>query len=265
MSLTKLLQNLNKKIKKKSLFDSEESNSENENSQTGVGAPVTRAAARKRLFGAADSDSDSDPVVPQKKKKKQVPKKNRGASSGSDTDENDSPLPGPSTVLNPKKQRKKQQQAQKKNVPSAPSSSEDSDSAPSNAAGLQLHKASRDKLFEQRTPIFEDNQLEIYVAKESFKKQKIFNIEDHLYTIKIRLKSGQPPLLSSILKALEKSLDFMVKQMQLHYKDGKSNIFKNKNDFIKPRQKCQKNFERLRDFKTKLCSFLFQSQKRFST
>lgn len=230
MSLRKILQKLKKNIKKNPLFNSEDSDSDGKDSQTGVGvpdAPSTRPAPRKRLFRANDSDSDNQ-TVPKTKKKKKLPRNIPSSQSGSDTDESASPLPGPSTVLNPKKELKKQQNRAKKVKKNAPpashSLSEDADSADSTASSPPtsggLYRASRDKLFEQKTPIYENNQIEIYVCKEAFKKQKVFNIEDHLYTIKIRLKSGEPPLLSSILKALEKSLEFMVKQMQLHYKNG---------------------------------------------
>ncbi|EPS63716.1 hypothetical protein M569_11068 [Genlisea aurea] len=133
-----------------------------------------------------------------------------------DSDSDHSPVAGPSRNLNPKRPRKKTV-AQPSHSPTPVESSSD-ESSRILPVKPGLFRPSEDHLFDQKTPLYEDNQIEVYAVKESFKRQKVFAVEDHLYTVKIKVKKGKPPLVSSILKGLEKSLQHMLRVLQDYYK-----------------------------------------------
>lgn len=78
-----------------------------------------------------------------------------------------------------------------------------------------------DALFAERTPLYENEHLTVFVVKDFLKRQKIFRLDDHLYTVKIKLKDGHPPLLSSLLDVLRKVFVFIVKSIKNFYPKGK--------------------------------------------
>lgn len=214
MSLKKIFANLNESIKKKSLFSSDESDSEENVGQVGDG-DLKKQKLRKRKISVSEDSKDTP--GPSKKLVKN-PLYQPRQSSGSDTEEGDAP------VRRSKRLKKKHQQQ----PPDVDDSAADSDGGSSRGGSqrnVAIQHSQGDSLFEHKTPIFENANVEIYVIKEAFKKQKIFNIEDHLYTVKIKLKAGQPPLLSSLLEGLEKALEDMIKRMQLFYRNGKDLLF----------------------------------------
>lgn len=78
-----------------------------------------------------------------------------------------------------------------------------------------------DSLFAEKTPLYENEHLIVFVVKDYLKRQKIFQLDDHLYTVKIKLKDGHPPLLTSLLDVLRKVFEFIVKSIQNFYPKGK--------------------------------------------
>jgi len=91
---------------------------------------------------------------------------------------------------------------------------------------VQINKLKKpNNLFEEKTPIYSNKNIKIFVVKDYLKRQKIFKFVDHLYTIKIEVIKGRPPLLSSILDALRKAIDFCLKAMKTNYKAGNLKLF----------------------------------------
>jgi len=76
-------------------------------------------------------------------------------------------------------------------------------------------------LFEELTPLYDNENVQIFVVRDYLKRQKIFKFDDHLYSIKVKLLSGRPPLLSSILDALESAMEFCLKKLKTYYSEGK--------------------------------------------
>ena len=67
---------------------------------------------------------------------------------------------------------------------------------------------------------YENENIQVFVVKSYFKRQKIFKLDDHLYSLRIKIMKGQPPLLSSILEALKTAMDFCLNTLKNHYKKG---------------------------------------------
>lgn len=214
MSLKKIFENLNESL----LFSSDESDSDKNDAQIGDGDVKKRLLRKRKMSASVDTQQ------PEKKKLVKNPFYQPMQSSGSETDESVAPLPGPSSLANPKRQSKRLQKLREAAAAAKDQDSDGGSSTASSPRNATLRRSQADNLFEQKTPIYENSNVEIYVVKEAFKKQKIFNIEDHLYTVKIKLKAGQPPLLSSLLEGLEKALEDMIKRMQLFYKNGKDHF-----------------------------------------
>jgi len=74
--------------------------------------------------------------------------------------------------------------------------------------------------FSSRTKIFEDDNVELYVAKTGFKRQDRFTLDDHLFVVKAHLKNDQPPLLSVMLGALTRAFEFMLNHLKSFYPSG---------------------------------------------
>jgi len=71
-------------------------------------------------------------------------------------------------------------------------------------------------LFDTSTTVYEDSNLQVNVIKEMFKRQKIFNIEDHSYVMRIKLKNKKTeyPMLSSLTDVLYKAFTFMINNLK---------------------------------------------------
>lgn len=88
-----------------------------------------------------------------------------------------------------------------------------------------IEKDNLKNLFEEKTPLYENDHLEVYVVKDYLKRQKIFKLDDHLYTIKIEVKKGHPPLLISLLDILKESFEYMINTIKNFYNPGKILFF----------------------------------------
>lgn len=78
--------------------------------------------------------------------------------------------------------------------------------------------------FEEKTTLFEGDSLKIYVQKVSFMRQKKFILDDHQFTVRAESLNDKPPLLSSILSVLEKSLEYMLNNLRQFYKEEDKNL-----------------------------------------
>lgn len=91
-------------------------------------------------------------------------------------------------------------------------------------APSMLEKNSGKDLFLEKTPIYENEHIKIFVVKDYLKRQKIFKLDDHLYSLKIEIKDGHPPLLSSLLDVLRQAFEFMIKSLKNFYPEDERNI-----------------------------------------
>ena len=87
-----------------------------------------------------------------------------------------------------------------------------------------LEKSSGKDLFLEKTPIYENEHIRVFVVKDYLKRQKIFKLDDHLYSLKIEIKDGHPPLLTSLLDVLRKAFEFMIKSLKNFYPEDERNI-----------------------------------------
>ena len=109
--------------------------------------------------------------------------------------------------------------------PTAPSSPPLDLSTEPKIKGEFVKDFTRDKFpFDDSTTIFEGDSLKICVQKVGFMRQKKFILEDHQFIVKVESLNDKPPLLSSILKVLEKSLEFMLNNLRHFYKPEDQNL-----------------------------------------
>ena len=78
--------------------------------------------------------------------------------------------------------------------------------------------------YDEPTPIFVGDSLKIFVQKVGFMRQKKFILEDHQFLVKVESLNDKPPLLSSILSVLEKSLEQMLDNLRTFYKAEDQNL-----------------------------------------
>jgi hypothetical protein len=73
--------------------------------------------------------------------------------------------------------------------------------------------------------IFENNQFILFLKKEAFLRQKRFNLQDHLFHVKIKLKNNSDvPFLKDILDFLEEGLLRMMDDIKKWNKEEDANI-----------------------------------------
>lgn len=73
-------------------------------------------------------------------------------------------------------------------------------------------------LFDSVTKIYEDENLEVNVVKEMFRKQRIFRIQDHNFVMRIKSKNKQSeyPLLESLFNVLRIAFTFMINNLKIY-------------------------------------------------
>jgi hypothetical protein len=92
-------------------------------------------------------------------------------------------------------------------------------------AGSPVPSTSTDAIPKQTDIVFENDKFKLHVLKEAFMRQKNFNLQDHLFHIKIDLKNvGDKPYLKDILDFLEKGLLFIVDNIKKHYNEDDANL-----------------------------------------
>jgi len=85
----------------------------------------------------------------------------------------------------------------------------------------QQFQQGQGSLFSEKTKIFEDGNVELYVEKTGFKRQTRFTLDDHLFLIKIHFKNKMPVLFSTIMGTLKEAFSFMIKSLRTYYGSGK--------------------------------------------
>lgn len=80
------------------------------------------------------------------------------------------------------------------------------------------------KHFAEKTVIFENENIEIYVKKEMFKRQKLFRLDDHLFVLKAKVKETKAPLITSVLDVLKKCFLFMANNLKTFYDPTHKNL-----------------------------------------
>jgi len=83
----------------------------------------------------------------------------------------------------------------------------------------EMEDGSKIKLFDRVTTVYEDDNLQVNVVKEMFKRQKIFKIEDHSYVMRIKLKNNNSeyPMLDSLMDVLYTAFTFMINNLKLFF------------------------------------------------
>jgi hypothetical protein len=73
--------------------------------------------------------------------------------------------------------------------------------------------------------VFQNDKFKLYVQKEAFMRQKKFNLQDHLFHIKIVSKNvSDKQYLKDILDFLEQGLLFIVDNIKKHYNEDDANV-----------------------------------------
>jgi hypothetical protein len=107
-----------------------------------------------------------------------------------------------------------------------PSTSKDVTTVPPTIpmAGSLSPSTSKD-VTKQTDIVFENDKFKLYVLKEAFLRQKKFNLQDHLFHIKIDLKNANDkPYLKDILDFLEQGLFFIMDNIKKHYNENDANV-----------------------------------------
>ena len=73
--------------------------------------------------------------------------------------------------------------------------------------------------------MFENNKFQFLLLKETFKRQKRFNLQDHIFHAKIKIKdNSDSPLLIDILDFLEIGLLHLMENLKSFYNEEDANI-----------------------------------------
>ena len=106
--------------------------------------------------------------------------------------------------------------------PSLPSLSE-RDNAPTPTPSTSRSNVPRDQSATEF--VYENDQLQLFIVKANHIRQKKFRLEDHMFHMKINLKSGvEPPLLRDILNFLEIGFNHILTNIKSFYKPEDHNI-----------------------------------------
>lgn len=164
-----------------------------------------KAAFKKTLPLDEENKSEETNLINENRKRKR-------SEGQEENDVPSSPQPGPSR--------------QRTEVPSSPEAGPSREKR--KIAKIQtpsvLQKDSGKDLFLEKTPLYENDHIKIFVVKDYLKRQKIFKLDDHLYSLKVEVKDGHPPLLTSLLDVLREAFEFMIKSLKNFYHANDRNI-----------------------------------------
>lgn len=69
------------------------------------------------------------------------------------------------------------------------------------------------------------DKFKLYIQKQDHKRQKRFNLEDHLYVMKVQLKQGtNPPLLRDVVDLIYESMVTVIDDLKHHLSDTQQNL-----------------------------------------
>jgi hypothetical protein len=73
--------------------------------------------------------------------------------------------------------------------------------------------------------VFENDNFQLYLQKEAFMRQKRFNLQDHLFHIKIKMKNNSgTPYLKDIIDFLEQGLLYIMENIKQFYNTEDANV-----------------------------------------
>jgi len=78
-------------------------------------------------------------------------------------------------------------------------------------------------IFKEETLVAENDLLQVFVIQSFFKRQKKFNLQDHLYTMHFKKKSDKPIVLNAVLDILEKAFFAVLENLKSFYKNEEEN------------------------------------------
>ena len=73
--------------------------------------------------------------------------------------------------------------------------------------------------------VYENDQIEVFIEKTLHQRHKRFQLQDFLYNIKIKVKTGEHrPLLKDLIDVLEKALSFILNNIRTYFKKEDANV-----------------------------------------
>ena len=167
-----------------------------QNSQQG-GAVVTRNQAKNKNSVENVTQSQNSVITSTKRKLEDVVRVSKKTKTSEDAYRVQSPVAGTSSSFQHK--------------PFSPQAAENDE--------VQMDYEGEDsepELFDRATTVYEDDNLQVFVVKEMFKRQKIFRIEDHSYVMRIKLKNkkSEYPMLDSLMDVLYTAFTFMINNLK---------------------------------------------------
>ena len=181
-------------------------NFESELNQSGEGVVTRRQAAADNLIESTSSKKSPETVKRNRKDEERFAKRQKIR------DMPKSPIPSTSTNPPPL-------------PPLSPNWSTD-DEKESALINYEEADGSEVQLFDKVTKIYENEDLEVFVVKTMFKRQKRFRVQDHNYCLKIKLKqnTNQTPLLNSLLDVLNYAFTYIINNLKLFYNLDDTNL-----------------------------------------
>lgn len=158
---------------------------------------------------------DSVLPAPPTKRRKVNDVTNNDVTTNDVTTQERSPRPGPSR---PRPESPVPGTSQPSPTPGPSESPEPEDSGSEDDQG--------NSIFQTATKVFENNNLEIYISKTSFKRQKKFALDDHLYSVVVRLKANakELPLLKDFILILDQTLVKILRDLQAFYDSNEEHL-----------------------------------------
>ena len=185
--------------------------------QRGDGKLTRIKPAADNITSNADnitSNANKSPEIVKKRNRKDV---ERFAKRQKMRDMAKSPIPSTSTNRPPAP------------YPPSPNWSSGDEKNISELTDYEENDGSEVQLFDTVTKIYENEDLEVYVVKTMFKRQKIFRVQDHNYCLKIKLKKqkkkkAQHYLLKSLLDVLNYAFTYIINNLKLFYDEEDTNL-----------------------------------------
>lgn len=152
----------------------------------------------------------------------------------SDSTDYDDPIPGPSTEVRKRRKKRTSQVTTSLNIPvhgqNKSKNLQDQVSDTSERTPTEVETINDDvnnfaeDIFTKSVPIFENDDLQIYVVKQNFKRQKIFKFDDHQFVLKVKVKNNANPYLLRIENILFEAFKKMLENLKKLYSPNDRNL-----------------------------------------
>ena len=121
-----------------------------------------------------------------------------------------------------KKAKMEKKSKSKERSPSIPSIHSVVNESDNNCSDEEINN---DVPFQVGTTVFEDDSLVATVIKERYRRNAMFNLDDHLFVVRIKVKKNKPPpLLREIVGILETIFTFMLDHLRTFYESEDRNL-----------------------------------------